>query len=736
MRYITFTLIFSFWVSLVSAQEFKGAVRDMQQQGIADVYVQNLSTEAHAHTDARGTFRIRATAGDSLLLSHLDYALKIWVVANDSAEITLEPQMVSIEPILLSLLTYKVSYFSDIDLKMQPLQSSQELLTKVPGLFIGQHAGGGKAEQIFLRGFDIDHGTDIQINVDGMPVNMVSHAHGQGYADLHFVIPETIENIDFGKGPYSARHGNFTTAGYVDMQTKKRLHESRVQFGVGQFNTRRFLGLLSLVNQPKHSAYVASEYLLSDGPFDSPQHFNRLNLFGKYHGQLDGNNSLSISASHFQSRWDASGQIPIRAIESGLIGRFGAIDDTEGGETSRSNVVVNHVKQLGAHHFVKSNFYYSRYMFDLYSNFTFFLDDPVNGDQIRQYEARDVFGGQSEWNRQVTLGQTQMQLQAGAGFRRDHSKNNGLYHTKRRLETLSTLQLGNIQETAFFGYASAKIQAGKWMIQPSLRIDHFDFSYDDMLSANYDTRAQQKSTVSPKLAINYQLNDQMQLYTQFGRGFHSNDTRVILMNEADKILPAAYGTDLGMHWKPSPRMLVNVALWQLFMEQEFVYVGDAGIVEPSGKTQRAGIELAWRYQILDWLFWRADANYTYARSIEAPAGEDYIPLAPDFTAVAGLQAQHKSGLYGSLQARYMDARPANEDGSITAEGYLVTDLKLGYRYRNIDINLNVLNLLDTQWKETQFATLSRLANEPQGVEEIHFIPGTPRFVQLNLAYFF
>jgi len=280
-----------------------------------------------------------------------------------------------------------VSTISRLDLKVTPVNSSQEVLRKVPGLFIGQHAGGGKAEQIFLRGFDVDHGTDVSISVDGMPVNMVSHAHGQGYSDLHFVIPETINKIDFGKGGYYAQEGDFNTAGYVNFETKDYLKESSISASAGQFNTLRTVGLFDLLENTKNqNAYVALEYIATDGPFESPQNFNRLNLFGKYVMYSPENDKLTLTASHFTSRWDASGQIPQREVDNGNMTRFGAIDDTEGGETERTNFNVTFDNYISDDTKLSANAFYSHYAFELYSNFTFFLEDPVNGDQIKQKE--------------------------------------------------------------------------------------------------------------------------------------------------------------------------------------------------------------------------------------------------------------------------------------------------------------------------------------------------------------
>ena len=219
-----------------------------------------------------------------------------------------------------------------------------KVLRMIPGLFIGQHAGGGKAEQLFLRGFDLDHGTDINLTVDGVPINMVSHAHGQGYADAHFIIPELIENVAFKKGLYDADKGNFTTAGWANYQTKKVLDQNFIKTEIGQFNTYRLVGAVNLLGTKaasrNQSAFLASEYNYSDAYFENPQHFKRFNLFGKYHGHLRENTSLTFTASTFWSRWDASVQIPDRAVADGSIGFYGAIDPNEGGTTSRTNLNV------------------------------------------------------------------------------------------------------------------------------------------------------------------------------------------------------------------------------------------------------------------------------------------------------------------------------------------------------------------------------------------------------------
>ena len=606
----------------------------------------------------------------------------------------------------------------------------------MPGLFIGQHAGGGKAEQIFLRGFDIDHGTDIGITVDGLPVNMVSHAHGQGYADLHFVIPETVDKIDFGKGPYYADKGNFATAGYVNFKTKRNLDHSSIKIEKGQFSTNRILGMFDVLNNKKHDAYIATEYISTDGPFESPQNFNRINLFGKYTGNITPLDKLGVTFSHLTSKWDASGQIPQRAVDLGMISRFGAIDDTEGGNTGRTNVMINYEKFIDEQSFIKSSIFYSKYDFELYSNFTFFLEDEINGDQIKQKESRNIYGLNSDYYRSFSFNEVEATLQAGVNLRNDQSNNNELSHTLNRSQTLAQIQFGNINETNLGTYINTNFYYKKWTFNPSIRLDYFDFQYNDALQTTYLTQTSSKTIISPKLNVLYDYTQNLQLYLKGGKGFHSNDTRVILAQNGKETLPSAYGLDAGLVWKPVPKLLVNTAYWYLFLEQEFVYVGDAGIVEPSGKTRRQGIDLSIRYQPLKWLFWNFDTNYTHARSIEEEIGNDYIPLAPDFIIESGLSAIHKSGIYGGANVRHIKDRPANEDNSIIAEGYTVVDLNMGYKWKSLNFSIQIQNLLNTEWNETQFATESRLQNETTAVEEIHFTPGSPFFIKGVIEYRF
>ncbi len=739
MKYI-FIALFMLITHATIAQNLKGTVVSMANQPLEDVGIFNQTTGYHNHSDATGAFVLTNTSiNDSIYFSRLGYKTELLIVSqenfNSRTSIVLEESSISLDQVVVVSKVNALSRIVDVDVQNGPVKSSQEILRKVPGLIIGQHAGGGKAEQIFLRGFDVDHGTDVAISVDGMPVNMVSHAHGQGYADMHFVIPETIENVNFGKGPYYSDKGNFNTAGYVDLRLRKTLDRSLVSFEAGQFNTSRLLGMFNLLESENSNAYIASELYLTDGPVESPQNFNRINIMGRYNYNLPGNQELKLTASHFQSKWDASGQIPQRAVDQGLISRFGAIDATEGGQTSRTNLMASHTKILGENKLLKTRAFLSQYDFELYSNFTFFLEDPVNGDQIRQKENRIMIGAESLYEtNNIFLGDdTQFEYELGLGFRYDNADDIELSNTLNRQTTLNRISLGDVDETNTYAFLNTEFKTGKWTINPALRLDYFKFDYLNKLTETYDNQSESKVGFSPKLNTIYSVNRNWQLFLKTGIGFHSNDTRVVVANEGEDILPAAYGIDFGTILKPSDKLVLNATLWGLFLEQEFVYVGDAGIVEPSGKTRRLGAEFGARYQAMDWLYLYADINFTNGRSVEEPDGEDFIPLAPDLTSSGGLLVDGLGNFSGGLTYRFVDDRPANEDNSINALGYFVTDFNLNYNWKQWTYGIIVENLFNTEWNETQFATESRLFNETSAVEEIHFTPGTPFYIRGKIS---
>lgn len=628
-----------------------------------------------------------------------------------------------------------INTLSEVDIKFRPIGTSQDVLRMVPGLFIAQHAGGGKAEQIFLRGFDCDHGTDINVEMDGLPVNMVSHAHGQGYADLHFLMPEMINYVDFDKGPYFANKGDLNTAGYVSFQTKKRLDRNFAKMEIGSFNTGRISGGMNILETKKSNAFIASELFRSDGFFANSQDFFRFNFHGRFNSQLSKQTNVTAVFTAFSSKWNASGQIPDRAVEDGTISPYGSIDPTEGGHTSRLNFYVKLVRSFDNGSSWENQVFAIRYDFNLFSNFTFYLHDPINGDQINQIDSRWTYGYKSRYQRTSTFFGKTLKTDIGAGTRFDNIDNNELNHTVKR-SFLNPIRFGEVRELSLNGYLSETIfLTDKFSVNAALRLDYFNFDYHDKLNATQSPSVG-KSIVSPKLNFNYQMNQNVSLFVRSGMGFHSNDARVVIAQDGKDILPRAYALDIGADVKVTSQLLIHTALWRLDLDQEFVYAGDQGVVEPSGKTTREGIDVSVRYQINSWLFADLDANLTKARAVGLPEGQNCIPLAPIETSIAGLSIRRGQGLNGSLRYRYIGDRPANEDNSIVAKGYLITDAILNYTRKSFEIGMSIENLFNLKWKEAQFDTESRLKNEAAPVDEIHFTPGSPFSVRLRFAKYF
>lgn len=661
---------------------------------------------------------------------------------------------ITLEPITLELSSVTISSkagdefraIGKIDISLRDISNSQEVLRLVPGLFIGQHQGGGKAEQIFLRGFDCDHGTDILLNSDGMPVNLVSHAHGQGYADSHFIIPETIGNVNFKKGPYDAEKGDFCTSGYVDFHSLNAIPENIFKLEGGMYHTFRFLGMFNLLGEKlktrQQSWYAATEYRYTDSYFDNPQHFNRFNFFTRYYGRISPETWLSFSASSFYSRWNASGQIPERAVSEGIIGFYGALDPNEGGATSRTNVNAQTLTTLRNGDIIKNQLYYSYYTFDLLSNFTFYLTDSVNGDEIRQQETRNLFGYNSSYEHTGYLGSVRFSTAAGLQFREDITHNSGLTHMKDRFTTLQEIKLGNISEGAAGVFLNETL---KWndhfSINAGLRFDQFYYTYlnklaTDTIFAGTGTYRANDHSLNPKLSFYYHQNDNLEFYLSLGKGFHSNDARSVVAEKGIYSLPAAYGADLGTVFKPSPDLIIQAAIWLISLNREFVYGGDGGTVEFSGKTQRTGFDFSARYQPLPFLFLDLDLNYAHGRALNFSKGQNFIPLAPVWTSTGGITYTKRIGFNGSLRYRLMGDRPANSNNSLTAAGYFVCDFVLNYTRKNYEIGLTINNVLNTRWKETQFDTLTRLKGEKAPVDEICFTPGTPFAARLSFSIFF
>lgn len=731
---------FIFFVFLVSAPllNFAQIVTGQLKESGKYISIEGasiISANGFALTDKEGFFKIKAKVGDTILIRSIGYNSLLYSIPSSSMLILLSPAPATLKDIEVNskLGTKLLSNIHRLDLSLRPLNNSQEVLRIVPGLFIGQHAGGGKAEQLFIRGFDIDHGTDVNVSVDGLPVNMVSHAHGQGYADLHFLIPETIKDIDFGKGTYYADKGDFTTAGYVALNTFDKISSNLFKVESGMFNTIRTVGMFNILpKKSNQNAFVAAEIYNTDGPFDSPQQFKRYNFLGKHQAAL-GKSVVTSQFSFFLSKWKASGQIPNRSVANGSIDWFGAIDDNEGGETSRTNMSIKLNSVLPNDAKLEQQIYFTNYNFELYSNFTFYLFDSINGDQIRQKEARNIIGYNGSYTKDYYFKSGgELQSKVGVNVRVDDIMHLELTRTFNRNINTLPMSSGKGIESNIATYFSETYKNNRWTINAALRFDQFKFTYKDFLKKATNITAA-KGIISPKLNFQFQLKKNTSLYLKMGKGFHSNDIRVVVAQDGKEVLPAAWGIDLGFVTKPSERSVINLALWVLKLNQEFVYVGDGAVVEPGGKTFRKGIDVSMRYELAKNLFADLDLNYAIGRATESPVGMQYLPLAPAFSGTSGINYNGPKFKMG-FRARSLGNRPANENNSIKALGYTIFDANINYELnKTTSFGIAAENIFNVKWRETQFLTESKLRGEAFPIEEIHFTPGTPFFIKARVV---
>lgn len=749
----------SFSFLYAQQKSVKGKVIDnLSREPIESAVITDLKTRSKTVTGKNGSFVLNNAKGDSLHISYIGYLSKT-IKADGTKTVIVELQkgMITLNNVSITnnitFDTYKT--LSNLDLNMQPLKSAQDMLRLVPGLFIAQHQGGGKAEQIFMRGFDADHGTDVNISADGIPVNLVSHAHGQGYADLHFLIPETVASYDFGKGPYYSEKGDFTTAGYVAYTTKNRIDQNMVKVEAGQFDTYRIVGLVKLLSEKAkekgQSAYVAAESLYSNGgPFMPGQNFKRFNVFGKFNTRIGSDNTLTAILSTFKSDWHSAGEIPDRALTEGYINnRFGAIDSAQGGHTARTNLSLKLISDLGNNWVMENQAWYSHYYLNLVSNFTYFYYFPTTGDEFRQKEKRDFGGYNGKISKTSCADDLTFTTTAGAGLRYDNISPLELDHIENG-QFLNYLQYGKAKELNTNAYFEETLRAGKWLFNAGVRLDYFHFYYLSLAPAadtiafklfeNVQPNAH-KTIISPKLNIEYTFNNRVQLYLKAGKGFHSNDSRVVIANQGFEDLPGAYGIDLGVNWKPLPDLYINSALWYLYLQQEYTFGQDLidqpdGPVSITGPTVRIGIDLSVRYQFNSWLFANLNVNAARPRYLDSLKSHSYVELAPTFTSTAGLDFRLKNGLNGGISYRYLHNRAADNEYNFTARGYFITDLAVNYTKKKYEVGIAVENLFNRRWDESQFEYTSQLKGETAPVTQVSYTPGVPFFAKLKFAVFF
>ena len=765
---IRIAIYFAFFISALSNKtearpgSIKGTITDyITGAGVADVKISLGEGNFSAVTDTDGRFFIASVPANTYPIfigktGYLEKKFSITVNSSDTLTLTLTltPTVIDLPAMIVvsekPLSAASSSIINKLDFELRPKNSAQDMLRLVPGLFIAQHAGGGKAEQIFVRGFDCDHGTDIATYVDGLPVNMPSHGHGQGYADLHFLIPEVVQNMQVYKGPYWAQFGDFATGAAVQFNTLDRLDKNQFTLEASTVPTQRaFAGTRALmmlqlpINDDHVSSYIAGDFLFNHGYFDVDQKFGRFTLFSKTTFQLNDHSSIMFSFNGFGSSWNASGQIPERAVADGIIDRFGSIDTTEGGTTSRNNFNLIYSSKSRGNDFM-SQVYFGNYRFKLFSNFTFFLNDPVHGDEIEQDDARTFLGYNGSYSIPGKLWGMNIKTTFGAGFRADNIENQ-LWHAEARVR-LNPEEHANVYERNMLGYVKEEWMPNEqWHIEGALRENYFTYDVEDLLPTdsshtNY-TGYNYQFLPTPKLNIAFYPSNDLSFFFNSGLGFHSNDARVVVQDLNNHRLPRALGAEVGTQIRLDNRFIFSFAFWGMDLSDELVYSGDDGTTEDNGPSRRMGIDFGMRMQITKWLILDDDVNFAHNYLLNSFLGselptDNLIPLAPTLTSTGGLTARLENGFEASLRYRYMHDRPANESNTVIAHGYTVVDAVADYHTSKYKVGNSIENLLNTKWNEAQFDTESRLFDEPAPVDELHFTAGTPFAAKLSATVYF
>ena len=719
------------------------------------VYTPDDPARSGIVTGASGQFRVLVPgSAKRLVATRLGFAPETLAVSGGAelVIVRLRPAPLSLSPAVITAergsSSASSSVIRQLDIQLRPRETSQELLRLAPGLVIAQHAGGGKAEQIFLRGFDADHGTDVAVSVDGIPVNMVTHAHGQGYADLHWLMPEVVEGADVRKGPFDVRDGDFATAGAVAFRTKDRVPASSAVVRAGTFDTRHAIALIPLGGDASRTGgYLAGSAHLSDGPFEAPQRYRRLNGFGRFTAPVSRGAEVVATMAAFDSKWDASGQVPDRAVRDGTITRFGAIDATEGGNTSRYDVALGLRPRAAGITEWEAKAYATRYRFDLFSNFTFLLSDSVDGDGIEQVDDRLTIGALGSYGRRGTTLGRPSRWSIGLGARGDLG-DLALYHQRERIRLDQRVGVASRQAHVYDWARYELSLTPRVRLNVGIRADAFRFDVRDELPSSADAELARpagtiwRGIVSPRLNLAFDASQATTLFANAGTGFHSNDGRdVVLASAGDRVLPRAVSGEIGARHTWS-RGSAALALWALDLESELVYVGDEGVTEPSGRTRRVGADVELRARVAPWLWADADLNLARGRFLDEPDGANRVPLAPTVTSTAGVTVRDidrgpLAGFEGGLRMRHVGARAAIEDNSVRASGHTVWEFFGAWGIGAARAFFAVDNLFDVQWNEAQFATTSRLRGEPAaGVTELHFTPGVPRSIQVGVEYRF
>ena len=620
-----------------------------------------------------------------------------------------------------------------VDLDDRPIQRIAELLEVIPGFIATQHSGGGKANQYFLRGFNLDHGTDFAAFHDGVPVNMRTHGHGQGYLDLSFVIPELVESVSFAKGPYRAENGDFATAGAARFKTVDTLDAPFAKAEIGTSDYYRFVAAGS-TKLGAGDVLLGVEARYDDGPYDLSQKVRLFSGFAKWTGPLAGG-ILRASATGYHVDFRSSEQVPFRAIESGQIGRFGFFDDDLGGETTRIGAVFNWADNSPEPLNLLAYAHY--YDFRLTSNFTYFLDNPVDGDEFEQRDRRTVVGGRIDKRFNADVG-VPIEVLVGTEGRYDFIDRIGLYRTAAR-QVLSTVREDQVNEGSAAVFAEVTFRPmPELRVMLGARADAYRFDVGADLAAN--SGKDSDAIFSPKASVAYTPFEQIEFYANYGRGFHSNDARGTSINidpntggAADRVdaLVAGTGYEGGVRVRPLPGLTLTGTYWWLDLDSELLFIGDGGTTDAQGPSKRQGYELGAFYQPAPWL--TIDAEYTKSRGrlSDLPNAANRIPGAIEEVIAGGFVAKYKQTSL-AMRLRHFGSYSLIEDNSVRADPLTVVNARLEYQIGRIELAADLLNVFNAKDNEIEYFYASRLPGEPAGgIEDRHVRPIEPRQLRVS-----
>ena len=616
-----------------------------------------------------------------------------------------------------------------------------ELLEAVPGLVVSQHSGEGKANQFYLRGFNLDHGTDLRTTIDGMLVNQRSHAHGQGWTDVNFLIPELTTLLDYRKGPFYAAEGDFSSAGALNVRYANRLPQGFASVGLGQNGFIRTL----LADSPKAgngNLLYAVELFKNNGPFTVADDYRKRNAVLRYSQGTEAN-GFNVTLMAYDARWHSTDQIPSRAVDAGSLGRFDAVDQTDGGKASRYSL-SGAWRQSTDDTSAQVNAYVIRQRLDLFSNFTYFLYDPVNGDQFAQPDRRTTTGVNASRTWFTTLGgrdsDTTSENTLGVQFQND-SISNALQSTIARQVT-STTRADNIIERSVGVYAENKTQwTDKFRTVAGLRADHFSFR---VASDNPNNSGNTSDTkVSPKVNLIFGPWSKTEFYASAGYGFHSNDARGTTITQdpktglaADKVQPLvrSKGVELGVRSEFIPGLQSALSVYRLDFDSELTFAGDAGTTEPGRPSRRIGFEFSNYYKVNRWLTVDADVSYAHARFRDVDPVGNRIPGAVEGVASLALAVDNLGPYFGALQLRFFGPRPLIEDNSVRSSSTATLNGRIGYKFSpKVKLELEAFNLTNRKNSAIDYYYVSQLKGEAAPVADVHFHPIESRSLRLTLV---